>query len=256
MKTISLYIFIVTALVKTAFSFRCEDVYLDSKETLYKAISLEKVEDKKVYTSTDTVEYSTWYIDPCRSVEKQPEDSKIKCPSNSKVCLIKSIEFKGEKEKIYDIKGYAVSDPPQDPLIKQGDYILNFEGEKNSGYTTEITFTCAGNKGTPEVTLDEDNKKVSIKYKGICVSDSKTEPTDDNKNKDDNSSSSGHFFIRFIFIIIFCYFVIGSCYNFFVLNKKGIEIIPNIELWTNLITVCYDKITEFFGRRGYSPIQI
>ncbi|OUM64598.1 hypothetical protein PIROE2DRAFT_67291 [Piromyces sp. E2] len=215
---------------------------------------MEKVETKKVYKYG--IEYNTWYIDPCRSVEKQPEDAKKKkCPNNSKVCLIKSINGNKE-EQIIDVKGYAVSDPPQDPVIKQGDYIINFEGEKDSGYTTEISFTCAGNKGSPEVDLDETNKKVSIKYKGICFSDSKTEPTDDNNKKDSDKSSGGHFFIRFILIIIFCYFVIGSCYNFFVLNKQGIEIIPNIDLWIALFTSCYDKITEIFGRRGYRPIQI
>lgn len=92
------------------------------------------------------------------------------------------------------------------------------------------------NKGTPpEVDLDENKKKVSIKYKGICVSDNKTEPTDDDKKKDDKNSGSGHFILRlyvyfnnyiisienililifFVFkyesilIIIICYFIIG-----------------------------------------------
>jgi len=46
MKTISLYTFILVALIKSIASFSCEDVYLDSKETLYKAISQEKVIEK------------------------------------------------------------------------------------------------------------------------------------------------------------------------------------------------------------------
>ena len=38
MKTISLYSFILIALVKSIASFSCKDVYLDSKENLDKAM--------------------------------------------------------------------------------------------------------------------------------------------------------------------------------------------------------------------------
>ncbi|ORX81936.1 hypothetical protein BCR32DRAFT_292980 [Anaeromyces robustus] len=255
MKTISLYIFTLIVLVKSIASFSCEDVHLDSKETLYKATEKKVVENKII--NSEGTEYDTWYIDPCRSVEKEPEDSKNgKCPKNSKVCLVKSFEFNGEKgKKIMDIKGYAVNNPPQDPVIKESDYILNFEGEEKSGYSTEFRFSCVGNNdGNPEVELDESKKKVVITWKGICVSDGKTSPVDDDKKNKDEKSGGGHFFLRFIFIIVVCYFVIGMCYNFFVLNKSGIDIIPHVDFWNALIGSILDKLSELFGRRGYRPI--
>jgi len=256
MKSLSLYIFILTVLVKSITSFSCKDVFLDSKETLDKAISEKIVETKNIYSYG--IEYNTWYIDPCNTVEKQPKDSKKEfCPKNSKVCLVKAIEFNDDKKKqILDIKGYAVDSPRQDPVIRQGDYILNFEGEKDSNYSTEIRFTCAGNSNSdPEVELDDSKKKVNILWKGICVSDSKTEPVDDDdKDKDDKKNSGGHFIIRFILIIIICYFIIGMCYNYFVLNKNGIDIIPNVDLWIAIFGSVIDKVSDIFGRRDYRPI--
>eukprot|EP00833_Pecoramyces_ruminatium_P005477 jgi/Orpsp1_1/1179509/evm.model.c7180000069601.1 len=257
MKSLSLCIFIFGVLVKSISSFSCEDVFLDSKENLYKATTEKIVETKVVYSNA--VEYNTWYIDPCRSVEKQPKDSdKGHCPNNSKVCLVKSMEFDDDKKKkkIVDIKGYAVNNPSQDPYINKGDYVLNFEGEKDSNYSTEIRFSCAGNnESDPEVELDENKKKVSILWKGICVSDGKTEPIDNDDNDNNKKKSSGgHFIIRFILIIVICYFIVGMCYNYFVLNKNGIDIIPNVDLWIALFGSIFDKVSELFGRRDYRPI--
>jgi len=257
MKSISLYIFVFTTLVKSIVSFNCKNVYLsDSKDTLEKATSPKTIENKT--TLSNSIEYLTWYIDPCDTVEKEPSDNKnTKCPKGSRACLVKSYEIDGKKT-IVDIKAFAVDEPKRD-YTRQGSYYLEFDGDGND-ISAEFKFSCDGNKGDPIVELDEGKKKVSIEYKGICISDSNdSRPVDDdNDNNRDNGrgsgSGGGHFFLRFIFIIIICYFVIGMCYNFFVLNKKGLEIIPNIEFWATIIESIHEKLSELFGRRGYRPI--
>lgn len=261
MKSLNLYIFVFIALVKTiaSASFKCEDVYIN-KKTLFKATEPVKIE-KEIKHSLGT-EYVTWYIDPCRELnsKKTPEEAKNdkeRCPKKSKVCLVKSIEFDGDKNnrRVLDTKGYAIGEPPQDPVIRGGSYILNFEGE-DSNTTTEIIFSCAGEEAKePEIDFDEEKKKVVITYKGMCIEEGKTSPTDDDdKNDDEKKSGGGHFFIRFIFIIIICYFVIGMCYNFFVMHQTGIDIIPNAPLWINLFSSIYDKIAELISRRRYEPL--
>ncbi|KAL6628635.1 autophagy-related protein 27 [Neocallimastix sp. 'constans'] len=256
MKSLCLYIVILATLIKSIASFSCEDIYLDSKNTLYKATSQKKVENEIKYSYG--TEYNTWYIDPCRSVENEPKDyTKEKCPDNSRVCLVKTIEFNDEKKrKVIDIIGYAVSTPVQDPFIRQGNYTLYFEGEKESNYSAEINFSCAGDeKSNPDIELDANKKKVKVFWKGICVTDNKTEPIKDDDGKDNNNKKSGgHFIIRFILIIIICYFIIGMCYNYFVLNKNGLDIIPHIDILISVFGPIFDKISDLFGRRDYRPI--
>jgi len=259
MKSLNLYILVLITLLKTiSASFSCDNVYIN-KKTLTKATEPVKVE-KEIKHSVST-EYITWYIDPCRELDlkKSPEEAKSneeKCPKKSKVCLVKSIKFDNDRNKrVADTKGFAIGEPPQDPVIRGGSYILNFEGE-DSNTTAEIVFSCAGEESKePEVDYDEEKKKVIITYNGMCIDEGKTSPTDgDDKDDDEKKSGGGHFFLRFIFIIIICYFVIGMCYNFFVLNQTGIDIIPNAPLWINLFSSIYDKIVDTLGRRNYQPL--
>jgi len=260
MKTLNLYIIVLATLVNSIVSFSCDKTYI-GKKTLAKATELKTIEEKHMLKGG--IEYLTWYIDPCHDIEKKPEEAKNdneRCPKKSKVCLVRSIEFNGDKKKVLDSEGFAIGDPPNDPVFRNGDFVLNFEGETDSNTSAEIIFSCAGNEkdaeNDPEVDYDKEKKKVTIKYKGMCINDGKTSPTDDDKNNDDEDKEKGssHFFIRFILIIIICYFGIGMCYNFFVLHKSGLDIIPNIDLWITIFTTISDKVSEMFGRRNYQPL--
>jgi len=262
MKTLNLYILVLATLVNSIVSFSCDNYHLEKKKTLAKATELKVIEEKHMYTGG--TEYITWYIDPCHDIEKKPEEGKNdkeRCPKNSRVCKVRSIELNDEKKRVLDVKGFAVGEPPNDPFFRnENEFHLNFEGEDGSNTSAEIIFNCAGNEKDaekdPEIEYDEEKKKVTIKYKGMCVTDGKTSPTDDDKDKDDDDKKKGssHFFIRFILIIIICYFGIGMCYNFFVLNKTGLDIIPNVDLWINIFGSISDKISEMFGRRNYQPL--
>lgn len=255
MKLVSNF-FLFSLLANIAFSFDCSDIYLDTKETLDKALNgVKEIEQKKRYSNSE--EIITWYINPCKPIENKPEGD-IKCPKNSRVCYVKSTIYDNENNKIRhinDIKGYAI-DGPSEPKIVAGDYVMEFEGEKfkeDSKYTSEIKLTCAGNPDSvPIVDLNSDNK-ANIVFKGICVSNNKESPVEDGDDNNEHKKS-GHGILKFIFLVISCYFIVGMAYNYFALNKRGVEIIPNSELWLAIYDGISNKISSIFGKREYRPI--
>lgn len=222
----------------------------------------------------------TWYIGMCETINEGVD----KCPKNSDLCGITSINLEKNSQKdsvVSEIVGFNTNWQKQYKPFSKSDkseeegITIEYKGVNwgDNLVDAELRFVCASDK---DENLDKfqlhqwDGKrlKVSVKTKAACITNNKDKKKPDNKKgkeKDDNGESWGWFTWIFIFLVLFLsiYIVGGAWFQY---NKGNAidfqsalrEVLENfVSLLRGLPSFVKEIIEKFTGnsnRGEYSAV--